>query len=278
MPAPGGAPAAGPSPAPLLAVQGLRKSFGGPSPLQVLAGVGFVVAEGEFVSVVGPSGCGKTTLLLTLSGLQRPDDGEVRFAGAPVRDATPAGMAIVFQDYSRSLLPWKTNLGNVLFGMRRNRTLTSSEKIELSTELLAAVGLAGFERRYPWQLSGGMQQRVAIARGLASQSRLLLLDEPLASVDAQTRSDMQDFLLGIARRYQQTCVLVTHDVEEAIYMGDRIVVLSSRPTQVVREIAVPLARPRDQIETREQPTFLDIRHQVLSLIRHERRAVIGTSS
>jgi NitT/TauT family transport system ATP-binding protein len=276
--APGRAPAAGPSPAPLLAVHGLRKSFGGPSPLPVLAGVGFVVAEGEFVSVVGPSGCGKTTLLLTLSGLQRPDDGEVRFAGAPVRDATPAGMAIVFQDYSRSLLPWKTNLGNVLFGMRRNRTLTSSKKIELSTELLAAVGLAGFERRYPWQLSGGMQQRVAIARGLASQSRLLLLDEPLASVDAQTRSDMQDFLLGIARRYQQTCVLVTHDVEEAIYMGDRIVVLSSRPTHVVREIAVPLARPRDQIETREQPTFLDIRHQVLSLIRRERRAVIGASS
>jgi NitT/TauT family transport system ATP-binding protein len=276
--APGRASAAGPSPAPLLAVHGLRKSFGGPSPLPVLAGVGFVVAEGEFVSVVGPSGCGKTTLLLTLSGLQRPDDGEVRFAGAPVRDATPAGMAIVFQDYSRSLLPWKTNLGNVLFGMRRNRTLTSSRKIELSTELLAAVGLAGFERRYPWQLSGGMQQRVAIARGLASQSRLLLLDEPLASVDAQTRSDMQDFLLGIARRYQQTCVLVTHDVEEAIYMGDRIVVLSSRPTHVVREIAVPLARPRDQIETREQPTFLDIRHQVLSLIRRERRAVIGASS
>ena len=279
MPAPGGAPAAGPSPAPLLAVAWacVRASVA-PRHCQVLAGVGFVVAEGEFVSVVGPSGCGKTTLLLTLSGLQRPDDGEVRFAGAPVRDATPAGMAIVFQDYSRSLLPWKTNLGNVLFGMRRNRTFTSSEKIERSTELLAAVGLAGFERRYPWQLSGGMQQRVAIARGLASQSRLLLLDEPLASVDAQTRSDMQDFLLGIARRYQQTCVLVTHDVEEAIYMGDRIVVLSSRPTRVVREIAVPLARPRDQIETREQPTFLDIRHQVLSLIRHERRAVIGASS
>jgi NitT/TauT family transport system ATP-binding protein len=144
--------------------------------------------------------------------------------------------------------------------------------------LLAAVGLAGFEQRYPWQLSGGMQQRVAIARGLASQSRLLLLDEPLASVDAQTRSDMQDLLLGIARRYQQTCVLVTHDVEEAIYMGDRIVVLSSRPTRVVREIAVPLTRPRDQIETREQPAFLDIRHQVLSLIRRERATGIGRPS
>ena len=147
MPAPGGAPAVGPSSAPLLAVEGLRKGFGCPPPLEVLAGIGFAVNEGEFVSVVGPSGCGKTTLLLTLSGLQRPDDGEVRFASTPVRGATPAGMAIVFQDYSRSLLPWKTNLGNVLFGMRRNRTLTSSAKVERASELLAAVGLAGFEDR-----------------------------------------------------------------------------------------------------------------------------------
>jgi NitT/TauT family transport system ATP-binding protein len=256
---------------PLLAVAGIRKSFGGVPPLDVLAGIGFTVGEGEFVSVVGPSGCGKTTLLLALSGLLRADDGEVRFAGAPVRDATPEGMAIVFQDYSRSLLPWKTNLGNVLFGMRRIGTLSSSEKTGRAAALLDAVGLAGFEQHHPWQLSGGMQQRVAIARGLASQSRLLMLDEPLASVDAQTRADLQDLLLGIAQRYRQTCVLVTHDVEEAIYMGDRIVVLSNRPTRVLREIRVPLPRPRDQLETREQSTFLDIRHEVLSLIRRERR-------
>jgi NitT/TauT family transport system ATP-binding protein len=258
---------------PMLAVEGLRKTFDGPPPLEVLAGVDFSVGEGEFVSVVGPSGCGKTTLLLLLSGLQRPDAGGVRFAGTPVRDATPEGVAIVFQDYSRSLLPWKTNLGNVLFGMRRVNGMTPAEKTGHAAGLLDAVGLAGFADRYPWQLSGGMQQRVAIARGLASQSRLLLLDEPLASVDAQTRADLQDLLLGIAERYRQTCVLVTHDVEEAIYMGDRIVVLSGRPTRVVREIEVPLPRPRDQLETREQATFLDIRHDVLSLIRNERRAV-----
>ena len=210
----------------VLTVEGLRKSFAGPPPLDVLAGIGFSVAEREFVSVVGPSGCGKTTLLLLLSGLQRADGGEVRFEGNPLRDTTPEGLAIVFQDYSRSLLPWKTNLGNVLFGMRRIKNLTATEKSARAAELLDAVGLSGFEQRYPWQLSGGMQQRVAIARGLASQSRLLLLDEPLASVDAQTRADLQDFLLNIARRYNQTCVLVTHDVEEAIYMGDRIVVLS----------------------------------------------------
>jgi NitT/TauT family transport system ATP-binding protein len=257
---------------PLLIVEGISKRFSGPPPLEVLGGIEFTVGEGEFVSVVGPSGCGKTTLLLALAGLQRADGGEVRFAGAPVRDATPEGVAIVFQDYSRSLLPWKTNLGNVLFGMRRVAGLAPAERIERATSLLDTVGLAGFKDRYPWQLSGGMQQRVAIARGLASQSRLLLLDEPLASVDAQTRADLQDLLLGIAGRYRQTCVLVTHDVEEAIYMGDRIVVLSGRPSRVVREVAVPLARPRDQIETRETQTFLAIRHEVLSLIRRERGA------
>jgi NitT/TauT family transport system ATP-binding protein len=256
---------------PLLAVEGLRKHFPGTPPLEVLGGIDFTVGEGEFVSVVGPSGCGKTTLLLALSGLQRSDGGVVRFASTPVRETTPEGVAIVFQDYSRSLLPWKTNLGNVLFGMRRVRGLTPAQKIEHATGLLDTVGLTGFKDRYPWQLSGGMQQRVAIARGLASQSRLLLLDEPLASVDAQTRADLQDLLLGIAGRYRQTCLLVTHDVEEAIYMGDRIVVLSGRPSRVVREIPVPLPRPRDQIETREMAAFLQIRHDVLSLIRSERR-------
>ena len=254
----------------LLSVEGLSKSFGSDTPLKVLGDISFDVAEGEFVSIVGPSGCGKTTLLLALTGLMRADAGEVRFGDTHVRDGTPEGMAIVFQDYSRSLLPWKTNLGNVLFGMRRVRTMPAAQKKQYAGELLQAVGLGGFERHYPWQLSGGMQQRVAIARGLASQSRLLLLDEPLASVDAQTRADLQDFLLGIARQFRQTCVLVTHDVDEAIYMGDRIVVLSARPTRVVREIAVPLSRPRDQIVTREQPAFLEIRHEVMSLIRSER--------
>jgi NitT/TauT family transport system ATP-binding protein len=256
---------------PLLTAKGLRKSFAGPPRIEVLADVGFNVGQGEFVSVVGPSGCGKTTLLLALSGLQPAESGEVAFAGGAVRDRTPEGMAIVFQDYSRSLLPWRTNLRNVLFGMHRAKGQSKTEKIAQAMELLGSVGLAGFENHYPWQLSGGMQQRVAIARGLASRSRLLLLDEPLASVDAQTRADLQDLLLGIARRYGQTCVLVTHDVEEAIYMGDRIVVLSRRPAHVACEIAVGLPRPRDQIETRESPRFLEIRHEVLSLIRRERR-------
>jgi NitT/TauT family transport system ATP-binding protein len=267
----------GSSSAPLLRVERLRKTFAGPPAVQVLANISFSVRQGEFVSIVGPSGCGKTTLLLALAGLLPVDSGVVDFAGAAVRDRTPEGMAIVFQDYSRSLLPWKTNLGNVLFGMHRFKGQSTAEKTGQAMTLLESVGLAGFERYYPWQLSGGMQQRVAIARGLASRSRLLLLDEPLASVDAQTRADLQDLLLGIARRYGQTCVLVTHDVEEAAYMGDRIVVLSKRPTCVAREIIVSLPRPRDQIETREQPRFLEIRHEVLSFIRRE-RDVAGPAS
>jgi NitT/TauT family transport system ATP-binding protein len=262
---------------PLLTVSGLRKSFAGPPRVEVLADIGFSVGQGEFVSVVGPSGCGKTTLLLALAGLQPAETGEVTFDGSAVRDRTPEGMAIVFQDYSRSLLPWRTNLGNVLFGMHRAAGQSKAEKTAQAMALLESVGLTGFENHYPWQLSGGMQQRVAIARGLASRSRLLLLDEPLASVDAQTRADLQDLLLGIARQYGQTCVLVTHDVEEAIYMGDRIVVLSRRPARVACEIVVGLPRPRDQIETREGARFLEIRHEVLSLIRRERRATDSAS-
>jgi len=220
---------------------------------------------------VGPSGCGKTTLLLILAGLIRPDEGQILFNGKPVLGETSKGVAVVFQDYSRSLLPWKTNLANVLFGMRRAVGGSVAEKTTKARSLLDDVGLQGFENHYPWQLSGGMQQRVAIARGLASQSELLLLDEPLAAVDAQTRADMQDLVLRLAQRYGQTCLLVTHDVDEAVYMADRVVVLSNCPTRVVREIAVDLPTPRDQIETREAPAYLAIRHEVLSLIRSMRK-------
>jgi NitT/TauT family transport system ATP-binding protein len=260
------------SPSPLMTVRALRKSYGGPQlPYPVIDGVSFAAAPGEFLVVVGPSGCGKTTLLMMLAGLSRPDAGEVAFRGRPLLGETPAGVAIVFQDYSRSLFPWKTNLANVLFGMRRRDGLSAAEKARAARSLLDDVGLAGFETHYPWQLSGGMQQRVAIARGLASQSELLLLDEPLAAVDAQTRADMQDLLLAIAKRYGQTCILVTHDVDEAVYMSDRIVVLSNRPTRVVREVPVELPKPRDQIETRETAVYLRLRHEVLSLIRAMRR-------
>jgi NitT/TauT family transport system ATP-binding protein len=145
--------------------------------------------------------------------------------------------------------------------------MPEAAKRDKARKLMASVGLDGFETHYPWQLSGGMQQRVAIARGLASECELLLLDEPLAAVDAQTRADMQDLLLRLAAEFRQTCLLVTHDVEEAVYMADRVIVLSRRPTRVVEEIAIGLERPRDQLATREERRFLEARHHVLGLIR-----------
>ncbi|MCB1349643.1 MAG: ABC transporter ATP-binding protein [Maritimibacter sp.] len=254
------------APADILTVSGLEKSLGKKAQqLKILGGIDFRARPGEFLTIVGPSGCGKTTLLMSLAGLYVPDAGQVLFQGHQV-SGPPEGLAVVFQDYSRSLLPWKRNLANVLFGMRR-ASGTRQEKEAIAREMLEAVGLKGFEDRYPWELSGGMQQRVAIARALATRSKLLLLDEPLAAVDAQTRADMQDLLLRLAKQFNKTCILVTHDVEEAVYMADRIVVLSKRPTTVIEEIDVPLAKPRDHLTTREDPEFLRIRHEVIARIR-----------
>jgi NitT/TauT family transport system ATP-binding protein len=247
----------------LLQVEKIGKSFGN---LSIIKDLTLSAAEGEFVSVVGPSGCGKTTLLMSIAGLMSIDSGVVRFDGAAI-DAPPAGLAVVFQDYSRSLLPWRTNLDNVVFGMRRLSGLNAKAKREQAARVLASVGLTGFESYYHWQVSGGMQQRVAIARALATNSRLLLLDEPLAAVDAQTRADMQDLLLELAKTYKQTCLLVTHDVDEAVYLADRVVVLSRRPTAVVESIVVPMAKPRDQITTRADPVYLDLRARILLRIR-----------
>ncbi|MBL9073996.1 ABC transporter ATP-binding protein [Tabrizicola sp.] len=255
----------------ILTASDVGKSYGsGDTRMAIIDGLNLSIAKGEFVSLVGPSGCGKTTLLMCLSGLLSPNLGKVGFKGQVVT-APPIGLSVVFQDYSRSLLPWKTNLDNVLFGMRRVTGMDAAQKKARALEILEAVGLPGFAGHYPWQVSGGMQQRVAIARGIASQSELLLLDEPLAAVDAQTRADMQDLLLDLAKRFDQTCVLVTHDVEEAVYMADRVLVLGPRPTRVVREIVVDLPKPRDQISTREAPAFLHARHEVMELIRSMRQ-------
>ncbi len=247
----------------VLRVEQLTKSYGA---TKVIADLSLAARAGEFLCVVGPSGCGKTTLLMTLAGLLARDGGTITFAGHPV-DAPPAGMAIVFQDYSRSLMPWLTNLDNVRFGMRRLAGVAKAKKTADAHDILGVVGLKGFERHYPWQVSGGMQQRVAIARALASQASLLLLDEPLAAVDAQTRADLQDLLLELTTRFRKTCLIVTHDVDEAVYMADRIVVLSQRPTHVVAEIAVDLPKPRDQIATKGDARFLSIRAEVFGLIR-----------
>lgn len=255
----------------ILSVDRLEKSLGGKhARLKILDGLTFSAKAGEFLTIVGPSGCGKTTLLMLLAGLYEPDKGSVSFQGQKI-DGPPEGLAVVFQDYSRSLLPWKKNLANVMFGMRR-MVATASEKKAIAEEMIEAVGLQGFEDRYPWELSGGMQQRVAIARALATRSKLLLLDEPLAAVDAQTRAEMQDLLLRLAKQFGKTCILVTHDIEEAVYLADRIVVLSNRPTYVVEEIEVALPKPRDHLTTREDPEFLRIRHNLIERIKAFRQS------
>lgn len=252
----------------VLTVTGVSKAFG---PVAVIGDLTLNVRRGEFLSIVGPSGCGKTTLLMTLAGLTSPDRGKISFESRTVVEP-PEGVAVVFQDYSRSLMPWLRNVDNVLFGMKRLAKPTA-DKRAAAMEILAVVGLKGFEQHYPWQVSGGMQQRVAIARAIASEARLLLLDEPLAAVDAQTRNEIQDLLLDLAQRFGKTCLLVTHDVDEAVYMADRIVLLSQRPTRVVHEITVPLSKPRDQIVTRADKTYLELRSDLLTMIRAMPKAV-----
>jgi NitT/TauT family transport system ATP-binding protein len=250
----------------ILEVQHLRLEYGtGGSSVVALEDVSFAAAEGEFISIVGPSGSGKTTLLRCLSGLLAPTSGEVSLRGRAITEVPPE-LALVFQEYSRSLFPWLTVGENVAMPLWRLQ-LPAAERAERIQGSLAEVGLADAARRYPWQLSGGMQQRVAIARALAYKPAIFLMDEPFASVDAQTRADLQDTLLEVWQRHRATVVFVTHDIDESVYLADRVVVLSRAPARVVTEIQIDLPRPRDQITTRELPRFVESRADVARLIR-----------
>ncbi|WP_067465958.1 ABC transporter ATP-binding protein [Actinomadura macra] len=213
--------------------------------------------------IVGPSGAGKTTLLRIISGLDKPTTGEVVFEGSPV-DGVPDDLAMVFQDYSRSLFPWMRVGANIAFPLGH---LPKGERREIVRESIEAVGLAGKERLYPWQMSGGMQQRVAIARALACRPHLLVMDEPYASVDAQTRAGLEDLLLQIQARLNITVLVVTHDIDESVYLADTIIVMSRAPSVVTEVIDVGLPRPRDQITTKQEPEFVRIRTRVLGLLR-----------
>jgi NitT/TauT family transport system ATP-binding protein len=246
----------------MLTVEGLSKSYGG---MVAIARLDFTVEAGEFVCIVGPSGCGKTTLLKCVAGLLAPSGGRVLLHGQEVL-GPPRQMALVFQDYSRSLLPWMSVQANVALPLHR-RNLTADEQRTLVGDALASVGLEGFERHYPWQLSGGMQQRVAMARALAYQPEILLMDEPFASVDAQTRSDLEDLLLAVWRRLRITVLFVTHDIDESVYMADRVVVLGPRPTAVDEILTVGLPRPRDQVTTKELPEFAHLRAHIYTAIK-----------
>ncbi len=253
--------------APVVRVGSLRKRYAPDGP-SALCDVTFDVHEGEFVCVVGPSGCGKTTLLRVLCGLTRPSEGAVLLDGRPVLGPPPE-VALVFQDYNRSLFPWLTVIRNVMFPLRCTGVSGGARAARAET-VLHDLGLRDVARKYPWQLSGGMAQRVAIARALVSQPRLLLLDEPFASVDALTREELQDVVLrvhGDRKERRMTVVHVTHDIDEAVYLGERVLILSSAPGRVVGSIAVDVPRPREQTASRSSARFLAVRNEIHEIIR-----------
>ncbi len=254
-----------------LGARGVRHAFGGRqgTELAALERIDLQVAEGEFLAVLGPSGCGKSTLLQILAGLIAPTGGEVVLSGQPVQ-GPPPGVVYLFQQYTKSLFSWRTVAGNVAFALRRSKEnrRTRMKKRDRCRHYLKMVGLAGFEDHNPWQLSGGMQQRVAIARALAAEPSVLLMDEPFSAVDALTRMELQALILDIWRSTRLTVVLVTHDVDEAVFLSQRIAVLSSRPATISRVIETGLPYPRDMVETRELPRFLQLRHDLLQALLH----------
>lgn len=252
---------------PAVRIAGLQQTFVVDGAARhVLDGVDLEIRRGETVCVVGHSGTGKSTLLRCVAGLQRSSGGEVAVAGRAV-NGPPDGLAVVFQDYGRSLMPWLRIRENITLPLRRS--LSRTERNARAAEALAAVGLKGVERLYPWQVSGGMQQRVAIARALAYRPQVLLMDEPFASVDAQTRSDLEDLVVRIAAESGLSLMVVTHDIDEAVYLSDRVVVLAGHPARIAADLKVDLPPGRDQLTTKAHPEFLRLRGEVLSLIRRE---------
>jgi NitT/TauT family transport system ATP-binding protein len=239
----------------------------------VLRSLDFVVNHGEIVSLVGPSGCGKSTLLRCVSGLMAPTSGRVLLDGVEVR-AVPPTLAMVFQDYSRSLYPWMSVARNVEFPLL-DAGVAKAERRSRVAECLDAVGLRGQGDKLPWQMSGGMQQRAAIARAIAYRPEILLMDEPFASVDAQTRSDLEDLVQTVRDRFAMTILFVTHDIDESVYLSDRVVVLSATPTIVQEQVAIALPAARDQISTRGLPEFVRARTRIAELIS---RAVAGRAT
>lgn len=253
----------------ILVVQGLSKEYKGES-VSTLAieRLDFEVKEREFVSIVGPSGCGKTTLLMIVSGLMHPTSGVIFLKGKRV-SGPPEGLILLFQDYSRSLFPWRKVQENVSYGLELKRQgIPRDGVLPRAKKYLDAVGLGKFANHFPWQLSGGMQQRLAIARALACQPSILVMDEPFASVDAQTRAELEDTLLNIWEKFQQTILFVTHDIDESIYLSDKVLVLRHRPSVILEDVAIDLPRPRNQLETRSCDGFIKYRAKIHKMIIH----------
>jgi len=221
------------------------------------------IAPGEFVAILGPSGCGKTTLLNMVAGFIPPTRGEILLNGRRIQGPGP-DRGVVFQSFA--LFPWKTVLDNVAFGLKM-RGVPREERGRIAREYIALVGLDGFEHRYPHELSGGMQQRVGVARVLANNPELLLMDEPFASVDAQTRMTLQEELTRIWEARHPTILFVTHDVEEAVFLANRVIVLTPRPGRVRESVTVPLPRPRSWQHLIEDPDYKSLVARVLGLVR-----------
>ncbi|MFJ4104566.1 ABC transporter ATP-binding protein [Amycolatopsis japonica] len=249
----------------MLEVSGLNHRYGAGEKAHIAVNdLSFTVEAGQLASIVGPSGCGKSTLLRCIAGLIKPTSGRVSLHGDDV-SGVPEDLAVVFQDYSRSLFPWLSVAKNVEFPLRW-RNLSRTERRTRAQEALESVGLSGVGSKFPWQLSGGMQQRVSIARALASRPALLLMDEPFASVDAQTRFELEDLTRRVQRENGSTVLVVTHDIDESVYLSDRVLVLSKSPAKIVADLPVGLPAERDQITTRESAEFVTLRGEVARLL------------
>jgi NitT/TauT family transport system ATP-binding protein len=249
----------------VIEIRGVHKEFvKGERRVLALQDIDLTVAQHEFVAILGPSGCGKSTLLNMVAGFDRPTRGSVKVEGEEIVDPSPR-RCVVFQE--PALFPWLTVMDNVVFGPK-NRRQPAAEYRPRAAQIIEQVGLRGFEASYPAELSGGMRQRVGIARVLIMEPRVLLMDEPFGSLDAQTRSLMQELLLGLWQRHQQTVLFITHDIEEALLLADRVCVMTARPGRIKKSIPVPMPRPRS-IELTLSPEFNALRREVLELIRDE---------
>ncbi|NRQ39233.1 ABC transporter ATP-binding protein [Nonomuraea sp. NN258] len=249
-----------------ISIRGVSKTFhvrDAAAPFTALSGIDLDVREGEFLTLVGPSGCGKSTLLDLIAGLTEPSAGEIRIGGAPI-EGPGLDRGIVFQQYA--LFPWRTALANVEFGLEA-KAVPRRERAERARHYLDLVGLGGFEQRYPHELSGGMRQRVAIARSLAFDPDVLLMDEPFAALDAQTRESLQEELLRVWEKTGKTVVFITHGIDEAVYLGQRVAVMTSRPGRVKEVVAVDFDSREGDL--RAGPRFGEYRHHVWTLLRDE---------
>jgi ABC-type nitrate/sulfonate/bicarbonate transport system ATPase subunit len=256
----------------ILSIRGVSRRFASAhGETLALQATDLEVAENDFITILGPSGCGKSTLLRIVAGLDRQTTGEVLLDGRAI-SGPGADRGMVFQSYT--LFPWLNVLDNVCFGLRE-RGLPRSEQIDIARAFLAKVGLTGFERHYPKQLSGGMQQRTALARALANGPRILLMDEPFGALDHQTRELMQELLLGIWEAEKKTVLFVTHDIDEAVFMGSRVVVMSARPGRIKLDRRIDLPHPR-HYSMKTSPQFAALKAELTEQVRAEVRAAQET--